>query len=501
MKSGSELLTPDLVRGLLVQEIASYLETPPSEIKCDILLSEYGLDSVYALAVCAAIEDRFELSLDPVIMWDYPTVDALADLLVGLIAGGLGGRSPGAIGEARSLPAGRLAQEAAALPADIVPGVVGAPVAQPPYQAILVTGATGFAGGFLLHELLTRSSAVVFTLVRAQDGTDALNRVRKNLDSYGLWDDSFESRLTGVAGDLALPRLGVSDQDYEKLSEQIEMIVHNGAVVSFVQSYDQLKPANVLGTTEILRLACRGRMKPVHFVSSMGVHAEPEGVHHYPEAPLPEDPGCLVGGYRQSKWVADRLVSAAGERGLPVSIYRPGNIMGAQTTGVVGPDQIVNALLKGCLQLGVAPEWDIQLLLVPVDFFAAATAHNALAGRAHGRVYHLPGARPVPWHDVIGMLTACGYPVRRVLYRDWLRQVRDAGPANAMAPYLPLFGADAPSADLATGGHHPRVETAAMAGALHATGITCRAVDQELLGLYLGHLAATGYLTPPARLS
>ncbi|WP_246083093.1 acyl carrier protein [Nonomuraea diastatica] len=69
----------DDLRSWLTQRVASYLGKDPSEISPSVSLAAYGLDSVYAFAVCGDIEDHFDLSIDPTVAWDCETIDALAD--------------------------------------------------------------------------------------------------------------------------------------------------------------------------------------------------------------------------------------------------------------------------------------------------------------------------------------------------------------------------------------------------------------------------------------
>lgn len=487
----------DVVRAWLVELVAGYLECPPSDIVPGESLSEYGLDSVYSLTVCTDIEEKLGLSLEPTIIWDYPSIDALTGVLVKLLAARTDpGRDNPAAGQGRSLPSEALAAEAR-LPDDIRPDAEAIPASDAPYRHVLLTGATGFAGAFLLREILDRSEARVFALVRAPDTGAGLDRVRANLRSYGLWREADAQRLVIVPGDLGLPGFGLPDDAYADLAERIDVIFHNGAAVNFVLPYARLKSVNVLGTQEVLRLACRRRLKPVHFVSSMGVFPERAGVNHFAETEL-EVPDDVTGSYRQSKWVADRLVTLAGQRGLPVCVYRPGNITGTQTTGVCTTDSIINDLLKGCIQAESAMEFKIDMLLIPVDFCAAAVAHIGLSGRWHGTIFNMPGARSLRWSKFIDMVNGYGYPVRTVPYGEWYARMSAPEAANnALRSYMPLFQKNAPSADIGVSGNEPRVATGNLDAALAGTGIECRAVDESLMETYLDYFRSIGHLPPP----
>ncbi len=115
------------------------------------------------------------------------------------------------------------------------------------------------------------------------------------------------------------PRLGLSETQWEALAHAVDLIIHNGAVVHWLLPYAKLKPANVLGTAELLRLAAHGRAKHFHYVSTTSVF---DTDHHRAAPSVSEDdtlaasPAGLAGGYPQSKWVAERMVSGS----LPVGV-------------------------------------------------------------------------------------------------------------------------------------------------------------------------------------
>lgn len=74
------------LRWWLVQRVASYLRRPPEEIDPRHRLDEYGLDSLYATILCGEVEDELGLVVEPTVLWDHPTVDALTDVLLAELA-------------------------------------------------------------------------------------------------------------------------------------------------------------------------------------------------------------------------------------------------------------------------------------------------------------------------------------------------------------------------------------------------------------------------------
>lgn len=67
----------DELRSWLAGRIAGYLRLPPQQVDPARRLEEYGLDSLYATVLCGEIEDELGLVVEPTLLWDHPTVDAL----------------------------------------------------------------------------------------------------------------------------------------------------------------------------------------------------------------------------------------------------------------------------------------------------------------------------------------------------------------------------------------------------------------------------------------
>ncbi|MEV0696798.1 thioester reductase domain-containing protein [Saccharopolyspora sp. NPDC050389] len=392
----------------------------------------------------------------------------------------------------RGIDPDALAAEAL-LPDDVRPERAAEPVAS--FRNVVLTGATGFVGAFLLREVLDRSDADVHVLVRAGDRDGAVNRVRKNLAAYGLWRRADARRLVGVPADLSRPYLGLGRPAFEELARQADLVLHSGAGTSAVLPYQQLKTTNVLGTLEVLRLAFRGRVKPVHYVSSLEAFPDARGARLFDEAEL-SSADDVIGGRAQTKWVADRFVAQAGRRGLPVAIHRPGQVVGARAAGACPPELFLCAWLKGCIQLGSAPDLNLLVDAVPVDFVAASIAHIALSGTGLGQAHHLPGAPPVRWAEIVDLLADSGYRVSRKPYEEWRRDLRaavEAGAENALIPFLPLLGAEGPAPDLPlrNGGH--QFETGRAGG----SELAPPADVSELISGCLDYLIAIGHVEPP----
>ena len=271
--------------------------------------------------------------------------------------------------------------EAAAMRRDAVLGPLGAgalPQADGSFRHVLLTGATGFLGPFLLWQLLEQQTSAAYTvLVRAPDASAARERLRSDLLAAGLYDlrtaAAFEARVRVICGDLARPQAGLSDQAWLELAETIDTIVHNAAQVDYILDYDALRAPNVEATRELLRLTSVARRKQFHFVSSTTIFGWTGKRNLLEQDSNPEMSG-LDFGYAQTKWVSEQLVLQARDQGIDARIYRPAFIT-ASTGGFGHSTDIVVRLLSFMIKYGVAPNADIQLSFMPVDI----AAHNIAA--------------------------------------------------------------------------------------------------------------------------
>lgn len=207
------------------------------------------------------------------------------------------------------------------------------PPRRPP-SVILLTGATGFVGRETLRRLVSNDSVAKLHCLAVRK---PLAQLPSSLFGH--------AKVVVHRGDLGAPRLGLgSEAEAAALFADADAVIHNGANVSFMKTYETLRPTNVGSTKELVRLALPRRL-PFHFISSASVvtrlvagkagggDRSEEMVHSVASHPPPAAAGSAsaspVDGYVSAKWVGEvylERVSAAA--GLPVCIHRPSAIVG-----------------------------------------------------------------------------------------------------------------------------------------------------------------------------
>lgn len=371
-----------------------------------------------------------------------------------------------------------------------------------PMKSVFITGATGYIGAFILHELFVQTHDVTVTaLVRASTKKEGLNRVQQNLERYGLWHDNYKSRLKVILGDLTEPLFGLDEAEFAALAKSIDTIFHSGAWVNFVYPYQHLKAANVDSVETALRLAVADKPRPIqfHFVSTLGVimsYGYPKNVVVYEQDELAHCEG-LLNGYEQSKYVGDKMVwKAIKERGIPANMYRPGMVSGLSDSGVYHKlDEFLPSFLKGCLQLKSWPLVDTTWEMVPIDYVSKAIVHIALNPKNLNRAYFSlhPKSRMVSefieWHQHFG------YPIRALPWDIWKKELLSQGEKklkdNALFPFVDFIRALSEEQV-----YFPKTDQSGFLGAIKDTGLSCP--DQLiLLERHTRYFIDVGYYEPP----
>ncbi|MFB4309601.1 amino acid adenylation domain-containing protein [Actinomadura sp. GTD37] len=375
---------------------------------------DLGGDSLIAHRLTAAFADRFGVDVPVRDVFAYPAFDQHVALVQGDGPAEHDAADPG------------LVMADTVLPADITASGAAPPAAPPAaMDDVLLTGATGFVGAQLLRDLLTRTSATVHCLVRGDDGRSARDRIIANLRYYRLWDDAFAGRVRVLAGDLRRPRFGLGDAGFARLAARVDTILHNAAMINLARDYRAHRDANVSGTVEVLRLATTTRLKHVHFMSTIGVL--PAGVDDEGAAALetPVDPaGPRPGdGYGLSKWVGERLLEQAADRGVPTTVYRLGEVLPHSGTGVPSRRGLSDLIIKACLHTGSWFRSPVAMDCTPVDYVGAFVVEAAAGGG--GGCFHVVQPAAQCLDDLLAAFTA-RFGLAEVAYPEFWEAVSRA---------------------------------------------------------------------------
>ena len=296
-------------------------------------------------------------------------------------------------------------------------------------RCVLLTGATGFLGAQIALRLLKEKDLTIIVLVRAEDQAAAVQRLER------AWWDSPElaaalhenSRVEVIQGDVSLPRLGLDETEYSRLTERVTHIIHSAADLRVNVPIDALRKTNVQGTANMLAFAKdvnrdHGLERYSH-ISTAYVAGRRKGA--IAEADLTGEFG-FSNAYEMSKYEGEVLVQAA-KNELPISVFRPGMIVGSADSGEIRTFNTfyypLRLYLTGKMPI-IPADPAMPVNIIPVDYAADAVVRLTFCPEAEGLNFHLTA--PVESLPRLGELVK--------FVRDWAREHLGIRPAAACFP-------------------------------------------------------------------
>ncbi|AXA56314.1 amino acid adenylation domain-containing protein [Pseudomonas thivervalensis] len=305
---------------------------------------------------------------------------------------------------------------------------------------VVVTGANSFLGVHIVEALLAWGATEVACLVRASAEQSAAERFSQALRDNHLTHLDLD-RVSVYAADITQAQLGLPDDVYARIDRTFGALVHNAAHVNHVLDYESLARDNVEPIFECLRL-CEGRSKKIfNFVSTLSASSALDAEGQVLEQPAAETPPIYIkNGYNLSKWVGERILQRARDRGVWVNLFRPGNISFNSLTGVCQPHKNrLMLMLKGSIQLGQVPELSLNFDLMPVDFLARFIAFHASRYQPSQAVFNLHNPQPLSWDAYVASFRDSGREFSLVSVAEWQRQLARVDADNALFGVLGFY--------------------------------------------------------------
>ena len=327
---------------------------------------------------------------------------------------------------------------------DNVPNLTFAP--QQP-KTVLLTGANGFLGHIVClnwMEELSKIGGKLICIIRAADNEAARKRLEKEFKGIDL---AFENRynqlakqhLEVLAGDISEPLLGLDEVTYQRLGNEVDRICHVAALVNHRLAYQHLFTPNVVGTTEIIRLAITIKKKAIDFISTVGVQPLLDKRNGSNESTPLKQRVRLTNhyalGYATSKWAGEHLLQQANEKlGLISNILRCDMIMPDQNyKGQANTEDIVTRLLYSIVTTGLAPKSFYQTNIndskndahydgIPVNVLSNAIVGLYLSNESECKVFNAQNYLKdnVSLDTFVDWIETAGYHIHRIeKHADW----------------------------------------------------------------------------------
>lgn len=269
---------------------------------------------------------------------------------------------------------------------------------------ILITGAAGFVGTYLIKELLQITTKDLYLLVRGEDEVAGLKRIKDSAMHHhtDLCAADYK-RLFIVNGDITKSQFGLSKKKWVNLCDSIGVVYHCAAQMNMVRSYGDLKETNVNSMYEMLRFVSTSTKKRLNYCSTLSVFV---ATNQNTGIALEEDhldkTETVYGGYAQSKWVAERILHLIPKEQIDLVIYRLGLITGNSKTGIASTHDYLDMFLDGLSEIGCVPEGvheNLHVDITPVDHATKAMVH--IGSGAEQGVFHIANTKGFSLKDYL----------------------------------------------------------------------------------------------------
>lgn len=227
---------------------------------------------------------------------------------------------------------------------------------------ILITGATGFLGGYLIRELASQYENIYVLSRKGQ------------LSKFSEFPN-----VKCLKGDIThLDVISLEESEKIKLLDSIDVVLHAAALYDLSASYSDCFLQNVVGTQNILHLI-KGmkNLKAFYYISTIAV-GDPD-VYFLDESQLPKR-NKFSDAYSETKYLAEQVVRDNVNERFVTRIIRPGIIIGDSVTLEMekndGPYYFLEAFRKYSHLLKYTPIVPLsfnprsKLPIIPVDHCA-----------------------------------------------------------------------------------------------------------------------------------
>lgn len=362
---------------------------------------------------------------------------------------------------------------------------------------VFMTGATGYLGIYVLRSLLRHTDYRIHCLLRCRDEENGYFRLRQMADDKGLTLELDRERVRIVPGDLAAERFGLAPDTYAALAMNIDKVLHVAAMISLIAPLSGLYPINVQGSANVIELASTGRRKPIHYMSTIGVHYRlpyGEGEPPIPEATGPDAPWHKPElTYEHTKYMAEQLFQAARARGLQVNIFRSGAITwdSEQARPFINDDAFVK-FFRTCLSVQAYPESSILISVTPVNLVAdyiRMISSRDIAGQ--GDNFHLVSRTSLSGAQIYRWFNELGGDFAALDFDSWNRRLNDSFGRGFINRYF--------KHGIGQGGHHQyRIDN--LQAVLHQHGLQVHEVNKDYFVPLLRHFGCGAPLRSEAAL-
>jgi len=263
--------------------------------------------------------------------------------------------------------------------------------------AILLTGGTGYIGGYVVARLLEATPEPLLLLARKATRDGLWRALQLHLDAPTFEKALRDGRIRGVAGDLTAPNLGLDHAALQALAKETESVIHIAASLNRKSERACLN-TNLRGTLHLIEVARRAHddhgLRRISHVSTVAVAGERQDEVVREDTAIDWERTDYDPYARTKKFCEYMITRLLPE--VPRTIFRPSVVLGDSRR----PETTQFDMAKAFVFLARLPFLPLRakdrIDIVPVDYVADAIATIHMREPAPHSIYHLASGEDAP---------------------------------------------------------------------------------------------------------
>ncbi|EGC31599.1 hypothetical protein DICPUDRAFT_156533 [Dictyostelium purpureum] len=357
------------IRDQIVDKFSEYLSVDKSKINMDVRLCDYGMDSIMVVELKNWLDKTYVPNILTIAQLQQVTINQLAAAVKNAVSksnnkktikkkqqqtnSSIEWESEIKLDESFISPSQnqiKVYKETLATNKD--------------NQIVLLTGATGFFGLYLLSDLVKSSDyKKVYCLTRNRSKEEALKTIIQLLKDHQIYKQLTQDQLDKIqpiSGDYSKDMFGMSKEEYQLLSKEVTTVINSAADTNLKKKYRDMKES-LDGVNQCLKFTIHYNLKKFIQISTVSVYANSTSTQTNDEYAFPSInkesmESVTMTGYNQSKLVAEYRIKEASSKGVPAMIIRCPPLFPNPETGIGRPFDLFQVLLQSCYLMDVYPQ-------------------------------------------------------------------------------------------------------------------------------------------------